>query len=177
MEPPSIRVFPSRSVEASLLLLWRGQEFNACLSFRHPLLSLVRSRLFQQHSKQKTGNQRRGANEQAGPVPPSALADRGVQPHSHLVEYESRTPSVKKRNPESRLWPFEDQCEVARNNQHEDAVRVVMDVDPTDAVVEVGLGVTDPTGQYDGQTERKRYAPNRVGRFKPINHIAAEYYK
>ena len=82
------------------------------------------------HRRQRGHNQRDNHDGEAITAPANAALKGRIQPHSEFIKRETDAKTVKQGNPQCGSMALEDQCQVAGSGKNEDAVYVVMNVQP-----------------------------------------------
>ena len=82
------------------------------------------------HRRQRGHNQRDNHDGEAISAPANATLKGRIQPHSEFIKRETDAKTVKQGNPQCGSMALEDQCQVAGSGKNEDAVYVVMNVQP-----------------------------------------------
>src|SRR3989449_6322175 len=82
------------------------------------------------HRRQRGHNQPDNHDGEAIRAPANATLKGRIQPHSKFIKRETDAKTVKQGNPQCGSMALEDQCQVAGSGKNEDAVYVVMNVQP-----------------------------------------------
>src|SRR3989475_10507730 len=82
------------------------------------------------HRRQRGHNQRDNHDGEAISAPANATLKGRIQPQSEFIKRESDAKTVKQGNQQCGSMALEDQCQVAGSGKNEDAVYVVMNVQP-----------------------------------------------